>query len=78
MFHMPQLYNTRNYLNPVRHQDAQALDGHCTFLAYPCDERIYWACTRLMENANLSLPNDPYKLLDTYIWLRERVDVNVL
>lgn len=65
---------TQNYLVPVDKEDLITIcRPQCHFESLVCSEDVYNECTRLMEELNLTFPNDAFEAASLYVSLRNRM-----
>lgn len=74
MYHMPQVYGTKDYLYPAREEDINICKELCTFPEnVPCDKDVYELCVIIMTENGLSVAQEPNNAIDLYVTLREKV-----
>lgn len=75
MYEMPELYDTRDYIMPLRNEDILNCQEECTNVNHPCDEVIFDLCNIILEEKNQLIPKDPYEAIDIYLLLREEINL---
>lgn len=72
---MPDLYGVEDYLAPIPRNEIESAEEECVFLntQLPCDRDVHELCKILLTEDGLSLPSDPYDIVDVYIHLREKI-----
>jgi len=74
MFEIPEEYNTINFIHTVEISELQLCKNENM---YPtnicCDETIYELCNIILAEKRISIPDDPYSIIDVYIMLRNTI-----
>ena len=74
MFMVPQLWGTDDFKVSPSTADLQTAKDACTFLtAVPCDEDVFDLSITIMDELNLSFPNDRHQAAELYIALRDAI-----
>ena len=74
MFMVPQLWGTHDFIVSPNAADLETAKDSCLFLtAVPCDNDVFELCVTIMDELNLSFPNDRLQALDLYISLRDAI-----
>ena len=75
MYHMPELYGTRNFISAAGAEETELCRNESVFRdKHPCDEDVYCLCTIIMKEENLQFSTDPYKCIDLYMKLMACLD----
>ncbi|KAB0795826.1 hypothetical protein PPYR_04655 [Photinus pyralis] len=78
MYHMPEIYQSRDYLCKVSIEHINLCREFCAVIdEKPCDSDVYELSAILMAENQLALPENPYDAVDLYIILRDML-LNVL
>lgn len=72
MFHLPEVYNTKNLLCNVCTRRIENYEEECLFLN-TCDKDVYDLCKIIIAENNLHMPEDPYEAIDLYLKLRTEI-----
>lgn len=71
MYIIPELYNSRDYLQRTSPNDRLLCAAGCTFRSsIVCDDDVFRLCCSLMAVQNLNVPKDAYEAVDLYMDLR--------
>ncbi|KAK5647929.1 hypothetical protein RI129_002821 [Pyrocoelia pectoralis] len=74
MYHMPQLFGTKNYLCQLPRQPVDMFDEHCTFFNnIPCDEDVYQLAAIVMDEERLTIAKEPSSAIHLYLNLRSKM-----
>ncbi len=73
MYTVPQLYGTRNYLQPVEADTIAVCLDECTLRGLPCDEDVHGLCAIYMAENGWTLPGDQMEAVDLYVKLRAAI-----
>ena len=74
MYHVPSLYNSRNWIIPVPDMEVQACRDECVFRSVcPFDDDVLQLCNLLMNENNWNVPNSVLECAELYLKLREHI-----
>lgn len=74
MFHVPQLYETVDYITQITENDLLLPREACLFSDnIPCDVDVYELAMEIMNEMGLSQPILPNDAVDLYIVLRNEI-----
>lgn len=73
MFHLPEVYGTRDYMCRLSSASIKALEDLCLFSNLPCDSEVCDLAVILMNENQLTVPTDCMSAVNTYITLRSKM-----
>ncbi len=73
MYTLPQVYNTRDYSQPVEADAVDVCASECTFRSVSCDEDMHELFQIYMASHGWTMPVDHSAAVDLYIRLREAI-----
>lgn len=75
MYYLPELYETRDYLLEIRNPNQlEICRDYCKFEKYPCNKDVFDLCSIIMEELEVTKPEDPYDMIGLYIHLRNEIN----
>ena len=79
MFGYPYFWCASNELLPVLAEDVEfCRERSVERNLFPCDKDIYVLCIDIMKSEGLNTPNDAFEAIDMYLFLRIRIENEVL
>lgn len=75
MYIVPEIYDSEDYMVPLRNEDINICVEECSFfnMLQCCDVNVYDLCKIIMEENNYTMPMSPYEGVDLYINFRNRL-----
>lgn len=72
---MPELYDTRNYLQNVPEEEIEMAKEECIFYDknIPCDKDVFELCEIVLQEGEIELTQDPFDALNVYMYLRTKI-----
>ena len=78
MYTIPTLYGAEEYLQAVEPDAVDVCEEECTFAeGSPCDRDIFELCLIYLEEQGIQEPGDAYEAVDTYVYLRDRLNTDL-
>lgn len=74
MYQTPEVYRAQDYKIIIPNEKIEACRSECKYLRNPCDDVVYELCNLIMEEENIPQPDDPYRALDLYRYLRNEIN----
>lgn len=75
MYHIPEVYGTKDYLNCVLKEDIDTCKPFCYFINknIPCDKDVYNLAVLIMGDHNVTLPVNSAEAVELYRFLRREL-----
>lgn len=74
MYRLPNLYNTRDFLNPVLPNEIAVCRDECTFRSdKPCDEEFFELCMIYTDELNTAMPRNANDAIELYLSIRTKI-----
>ncbi|KAJ8041855.1 hypothetical protein HOLleu_12777 [Holothuria leucospilota] len=68
MYHIPELYETIDYLCPVPRNEVEFCREEETIaITYTCDQDLFELCCLIIEENNIPVPGDLYHATGLYL-----------
>ena len=78
LYHMPRAYGSADYGTKINEIEVDICESELeTIPHYPCSKLMEELCTCIMDENNITMPEDTESLRDLYIFLREDIRENL-